>query len=106
MYSATPPAHVSLASPPSTPLMHHHGGPFPSYHAAAAAAPPPMSAPPQFTNFPDFSSQSTAMGLSNWPEVIVDEATTVDLSPGKGGLPESAEEDHYDPGFSWSYGYC
>ena len=62
VYSATPPAHVSLVSPPSTPLLHT---PAFTYHQGI---PPPMSAPPQFANFPDFSSNSL-MGLNNWPEM-------------------------------------
>ena len=73
-YSKKPRMHLSLASPPSTPMTPMYGGlPF-------AGSMIPMSAPPHLTDFPDFDSMT---GFNNWPGMYSDDATPASIQPGE-----------------------
>ncbi|KAL6239840.1 hypothetical protein BDW75DRAFT_197521 [Aspergillus navahoensis] len=60
LFPTTQPMQINLASPPATPLGMEMMSSFP-YHGMA----PPMSAPAQFTSFPDYSCDGSLQGR-NW----------------------------------------
>ncbi|KAL4989680.1 hypothetical protein BDW68DRAFT_155951 [Aspergillus falconensis] len=59
LFPTTQPMQINLASPPATPLGMEMMSSYP-YHGVA----PPMSAPAQFTSFPDYSCDGSLQGRS------------------------------------------